>query len=130
MGRLKFFGMEGLREFIRKMYERGFVVTAMDSEGIDVLKDSGIDLQGSSFEVTGDVAYQALNYEGTWVTFEKDDLKQSIFVLLTGDKYCDRIPIADWTFSKDKTKPDVIREVFDELDPSYCDSCGQKLPED
>ncbi len=120
--------MEGLREFIRKMYERGFVVTAMDSEGIDVLNDSGIDLQGSSSEVTGDVAYQALNYEQTWVTFEKDDLKQSAFVMLTGDKYCDRIPIADWTFSREK--PDEIREVFDELDPLYCDSCGQKLPKE
>ena len=39
--------------------------------------------------------------------------------MLTGDKYCDRIPVADWTFSRDETKPDVIKEVIDELRAKY-----------
>jgi|GEM_PF-5750954 hypothetical protein len=123
MRRLKFFGLEGLEDFIKKMFSRGYVVTAMKSwGGDDVIKNSGIDVT-----VAEDVAYQSLNYEETWVTFQKDDKEQSAKFMLTGDKYCDRVPVADWTFSRDKTKPDVIKEVVDELDELYCDSCGQKL---
>ena len=115
MVRLRFFGLEGLKDFIEKMFGRGYVVTAMKSwSGYDVIEDSGIDVT-----VAEDVAYQSLNYEETWVTFEKDDNRQSAKFMLTGDKYCDRIPVADWTFSTTKTKHDVIREVIDELQATY-----------
>ena len=115
MVRLRFFGLEGLKDFIEKMFGKGYVVTAMKSwGGDDVIKNSGIDVT-----VAEDVAYQSLNYEETWVTFQKDDNRQSAKFMLTGDKYCDRIPVADWTFSRDETKPDVIKEVIDELRATY-----------
>ena len=44
------------------------------------------------------MAYQALNHEHSNMDFKKDDNSQTISIMMSGDSYCDVIPINDWSF--------------------------------
>ena len=100
---------EGLENFIQEMFNRGYRVTRMTASGEDVLAyKPDLDTENAH-----DVGYQALNFEQTWVRFENGDARQAAMVMYTGDKFCDVVPIADWTFQRDK--PDVIKEIIDDV---------------
>ena len=111
---MNFFGLDGLTHFVDEMFKRGYEVKRMRAwGGDDVIRNSGLDVSNAE-----EVAYQGLNYEETWVVFEHPTADtQSAKFMLTGDKWCDVVPIADWTFKRNGT--DVIKEVYDELREIY-----------
>ena len=86
--------VEVLREFITRMEEVGFHVAGFWEP-----------FGGESLMHKDDIAYQALNYEHTNIRFENSELGygQTISVMLSGDKWCDVVPINDWTLKRDKT---------------------------
>ena len=95
-----------LKEFIRRMVEdEGFTITALfpylDGRDYCLLwseeKDDGIQL--NDYE---NMAYEALNCEHTNMTFRKDKNSQTISVMMTGDAWCDVIPINDWSYSREQ----------------------------
>jgi hypothetical protein len=112
-----FFGMDGLEAFIQEMFQRDYEITRMKSwSGIDVMEYAG-EKYGLDLTDANDVAYQSLNFEETWVEFTKGEAKQQVKFMLTGDKWCDVVPIADWTFQRNKI--DVVKEINDELRPVF-----------
>ena len=112
-----FFGMDGLEAFIKEMFQRDYEITRMKSwSGIDVMEYAG-EKYGLDPTDANEVAYQSLNFEETWVEFTKGEAKQQVKFMLTGDKWCDVVPIADWTFQRNKI--DVVKEINDELRPVF-----------
>ena len=89
--------IENLQEFLRRMEEIGYEVSAMwpayEGRGYDILQSvNPNDLYS--------VARQALNYEHSNIQLSQtDDIakRQIISVMLSGDTYCDIVPINDWT---------------------------------
>ena len=99
---------ENLEDFIERMEEIGFEVTAMFPY-----------YEGRSYNLLpcNDIARQALNYEHTNIDFTNPETKerQTISVLMTGDIWCDIVPINDWSFRHGETDwvelfVDAIRE--------------------
>ena len=99
---------DNLEDFIDRMLEVGFEITAFfpyyDGRSYDLLP-------------CNDIPRQALNYEHTNIDFTNKETKeqQTISVMLTGDIWCDIVPINDWSFHHDKTDwvgmfVDAIRE--------------------
>lgn len=86
--------VEVLRDFITRMEEVGFEVYRFWEP-----------FGGDNLLPCDDIPYQALNYEHTNIRFEHDELGfgQTISVMLTGDKWCDVVPINDWSFNRDHT---------------------------
>ena len=87
-----------LKEFIRRMVE---------GEGFDIAALFPVyDGRAGCFIKCGDVAiddheemaYQALNYEHTNMTFVNGDNRQTVSIRMTGDNWCDVIPINDWSY--------------------------------
>ena len=96
-----------LKEFIRRMVEdEGFTIGALFPyyEG----RSHNI-LEGMDMTDYDEMAYQALNYEHTNMDFVKGDNTQTISILVTGDAWCDAVPINDWSFGYDKE--DVVGRV-------------------
>ena len=88
-----------LKEFIRRMVEdEGYTITTLfpyyDGRSACLIKCEG----GIAIDDHESMAYEALNYEHTNMTFTKDGNSQTISVMMTGDTYCDVIPINDWSF--------------------------------
>jgi hypothetical protein len=88
--------IDNLNDFIDRMQEVGFEVTAMFPY-----------YEGRSEELLpcDDIGRQALNYEHVNIDFTNEGvgtfdppMRQTISVMLTGDKWCDIVPINDWTF--------------------------------
>ena len=96
-----------LKEFIRRMVEdEGFAIGALfpyyEGRSYDMLE--GMDMTDYD-----EMAYQALNYEHTNMDFVKGDKAQTISILMTGDAWCDVVPINDWSFRYDQE--DVVDRV-------------------
>lgn len=86
-----------LKEFIRRMVEEeGFTIGSLfpyyDGRS-NCLIQGGIAID--DYET---MAYQALNHEHSNMDFKKDDNSQTISIMMSGDPYCDVIPINDWSF--------------------------------
>jgi len=100
-----------LKEFIRRMVEvEGFTVTAMypcfEGRGYDLLE--GMDITDHD-----EIAYQALNCEHTNIDFVKGENRQVVSVMMTGDPWCDVVPINDWSFKYEQE--DVVDRVMKSL---------------
>ena len=82
-----------LKEFIRRMVEdEGFVIATL-------------------FPFCE--AYQALNFEHTNMVFVNGKNSQTISIMMTGDDWCDIVPINDWSFRRDVK--DVVDKVITEM---------------
>ena len=101
-----------LKEFIRRMLDRGYKIVAffpMWDYDCDIMQ--GIDDKNDIEEI----AYQALNYEHTNIRFfnEEGKARQTVSVMMTGDPWCDVVPINDWSYQIGKA--DIVKEINDEL---------------
>ena len=86
-----------LKEFIRRMVEEeGFTIGSLFPywDGRDNCLIKG----GIAIDDYETMAYQALNHEHSNMDFKKDDNSQTISIMMSGDPYCDVIPINDWSF--------------------------------
>ena len=87
--------IDNLNEFIARMETEGFKVTAMFPY-----------YEGRSYELLpcDDIGREALNYEHVNIDFRNDEkgFSQTISVMLTGDKWCDIVPINDWSFTRNR----------------------------
>lgn len=86
--------INNLNELIDRMQEVGFEVTAMFPY-----------YEGRSYELLPchDIARTALNYEHVNIDFtggEEYRYTVTASVMLTGDRYCDIVPINDWSFRR------------------------------
>ena len=100
-----------LKEFIRRMVEdEGFTIGALfpyyEGRSHNILE--GMDLTDYD-----EMAYQALNYEHTNMDFVKGNNTQTISILMTGDAWCDVVPINDWSFRRNQE--DVIDRIYTAL---------------
>ena len=89
-----------LKEFIRRMVEEeGFTSTALfpyyEGRSYDLLENMDI----TDYD---ELAYKALSYEHSNMDFEKEDNRQVISIMMSGDAWCDVIPINDWSFRRDQ----------------------------
>ncbi len=100
-----------LKEFLRRMVEvEGFTITTLFPyyEGRTECYMSGKNgIQADNYD---ELAYQALNVEHANLDLVKDDNRQVISVMMSGDDYCDVIPINDWSFRRGQE--DVVRKVI------------------
>jgi|TARA_B100000085_G_scaffold163577_1_gene148712 hypothetical protein len=97
-----------LKEFIRRMVEdEGFTIGALfpyyEGRSYDMLE--GMDMTDYD-----EMAYRALNYEHTNMDFVKGDNGQTVSILMTGDAWCDVVPINDWSFRHNQE--DVVDRVM------------------
>ena len=97
-----------LKEFIRRMVEdEGFTITTLfpyyDGRNNCLLKG------GIAIDDYETMAYEALNHEHSNMDFKKDDNFQTISIMITGDAYCDVIPINDWSYRRGQE--DVVNRV-------------------
>lgn len=106
---------DNLARFIQQMTERGFTIvrffTMPDRYDLYHL----IDQSGHALDFH-EIAHQALNYEHTNITFQyggPNGYRQTISVMLTGDSWCDVVPINDWSFSH--RHPDAVENVVNAL---------------
>ena len=100
-----------LKEFIRRMVEEeGFTITALfpyyEGRSYDLLEIVDI----TDYD---ELAYQALSYEHSNMDFEKENNLQTISIMMTGDKWCDVIPVNDWSFRREQE--DVVGRVNDAM---------------
>ena len=106
-----------LKEFIRRMVEdEGFAIEALfplpTGRSIRLLRseENDIGIQLHDYE---EMAYQALNLEHTNMDFSKGDNLQTISVMMTGDEWCDVIPINDWSFKHEQE--DVVNKIVQSM---------------
>ena len=116
---------ENLARFIEAMTTRGFTIvrffTMPDRYDLYHLID-GTEERPDRLDYY-EVAHQALNYEHTNLPFqygvrhegvmEPNGYRQTISVMLTGDPWCDVVPINDWSFSHNH--PDAVKEEINRL---------------
>ena len=97
-----------LKEFIRRMVEEeGFTIGSLFPywDGRDNCLIKG----GIAIDDYETMAYQALNHEHSNMDFKKDDNSQTISIMMSGDSYCDVIPINDWSYRYGQE--DVVNRV-------------------
>ena len=97
-----------LKEFIRRMVEEeGFTIGSLFPywDGRDNCLIKG----GVAIDDYETMAYQALNHEHSNMDFKKDDNSQTISIMMSGDSYCDVIPINDWSYRYGQE--DVVNRV-------------------
>ena len=102
-----------LKEFIRRMVEdEGFSIEILfpryDGRGYNIIEENNIEKDDYD-----EMAYQALNYENTNMDFVKGDNGQTISILMTGDSWCDVVPINDWSFRHGQE--DVVSRLLEEM---------------
>tara|TARA_R100001591_G_C4348956_1_gene182627 strand:+ start:1675 stop:2085 length:411 start_codon:yes stop_codon:yes gene_type:complete len=102
-----------LKEFIRRMVEdEGFSIEILfpryDGRGYNIIEENNIEKDDYD-----EMAYQALNYEHTNMDFVKGDNGQTISILMTGDSWCDVVPINDWSFRHGQE--DVVSRLLEEM---------------
>ena len=102
-----------LKEFIRRMVEdEGYTIgnffPMYEGRSYKIMESKQIN--ENDFE---EIAYQALNYEHTNLDFEKEidgkDVGQTVSIMMSGDAWCDVIPINDWSFKIDSV--DVVERI-------------------
>ena len=103
-----------LKEFIRRMVEdEGFDIAALfpyyDGRAGCLIKGGF----GIAIDDHESMAYQALNHEHSNMDFTKDDNSQTISIMMTGDTYCDVIPINDWSYRRGQE--DVVNRVVSSM---------------
>tara|TARA_R110002020_G_scaffold120162_4_gene273933 strand:- start:16971 stop:17336 length:366 start_codon:yes stop_codon:yes gene_type:complete len=114
MERVTFGGCEdNLEVFIRRMVNLGNKIIdffPMWDYNLDIMQYKNI--EENDFNT---IAYQALNFEHTNIRFfnERTNVTQTVSVMMTGDKWCDVVPINDWGWQTGK--PDVVKQVLDKL---------------
>ena len=97
-----------LKEFIRRMVEEeGFTIGSLFPywDGRDNCLIKG----GIAIDDYETMAYEALNHEHSNMDFKKDGNSQTISIMMTGDAYCDVIPINDWSYRRGQE--DVVDRV-------------------
>ena len=97
-----------LKEFIRRMVEEeGFTIGSLFPywDG----RDNCLIKSGIAIDDYETMAYQALNHEHSNMDFKKDDNSQTISIMMSGDVYCDVIPINDWSYRRGQE--DVVSRV-------------------
>jgi len=97
-----------LKEFIRRMVEEeGFTIGSLFPywDGRDNCLIQG----GIAIDDYETMAYEALNHEHSNMDFKKDGNSQTISIMMSGDSYCDVIPINDWSFRRGQE--DVVSRV-------------------
>lgn len=116
---------DNLARFIERMTTRGFVIARFFAmpDRYDLMHTIEDSRTNSLPLDCHEVAHQALNYEHTNITFqygvvhegvmEPNGYRQTISVMLTGDPWCDVVPINDWTFSD--RGPDAVEEIINDL---------------
>ena len=97
-----------LKEFIRRMVEdEGFTIKALfpyyDGRSYDLLENMDM----TDYD---EMAYQALNHEHSNMDFTKGDNRQVISIMMSGDAWCDVIPINDYSFRRDQE--DVVGRLI------------------
>ena len=97
-----------LKEFMRRMVEdEGYTITALfpyyDGRNNCLLKGDGACVDFES------MAYEALAYEHSNIDFVRGHNKQTVSVMMSGDEWCDVIPINDWSFKYERE--DVVKRV-------------------
>ena len=102
-----------LKEFIRRMVEdEGFSIKILfpmyDGRSYNIIEENNIEKDDYD-----EMAYQALNYEHSNMDFVKGDNGQTISILLTGDAWCDVVPINDWSFRYEQE--DVVSRLLDTM---------------
>ena len=100
-----------MKEFIRRMVEdEGFTIGALfpyyEGRSHNILEDMDM----TDYD---EMAYQALNYEHTNMDFVKEENSQTVSILMTGDPWCDVVPINDWSFRRNQE--DVVDRVMKSL---------------
>jgi hypothetical protein len=62
-----------------------------------------------------EIAFQSLNYEHTTSVWERkeDGYQQRVSAMLSGDKWCDLLPINDWSWKEGKE--DVLGPVIERI---------------
>lgn len=103
-----------LKEFIRRMVEdEGFTIDSLfpyhDGRTNNLLNGDG----GIAVDDYESIAYQALNLEHSNIDFSKGDNRQVISVMMTGDNWCDVIPINDWSFRREQE--DVVNKIVQSM---------------
>lgn len=97
---------ENLGDFIDRMLEVGFEITAFFPY-----------YEGRSYDLLpcNDIPRQALNYEHTNIDFNNEETKErhTVSVMMTGDIWCDIVPINDWTYRSGQT--DWVKIFVDEI---------------
>lgn len=104
-----------LKEFIRRMVEdEGFTIDSLFPY-YDAYAEDGTTnnlLKGDRAIAIDDyetMAYEALNHEHSNIDMSKGDNRQVISIMMTGDEWCDVIPINDWSFKHGQE--DVVNRV-------------------
>ena len=96
---------DNLEDFIERMNDNGYETVSMWPYG------------ERDYELLpcDDIARQALNYEHVNIRFKNEQLKhgQTVSVMLTGDIWCDVVPINDWSFTHEK--PDIVSLLVDAI---------------
>ena len=94
-----------LSTFFSLMEDNGFTVRHMEhyhrGEFEDLVKESDHD----------ELAILAEDVEYCNVVLGNGEYLQTVLVMYSGDDYCDYVPIADWSFKRNR--PDVVNEVID-----------------
>lgn len=100
-----------LKEFIRRMVEdEGFTISNLfpyyEGRTFNIMVERGI--EPTDFD---ELAYQALNYEHTNMIFVNAEYgqHQTVSIMMTGDEWCDVVPINDWTVPRERE--DVVSRV-------------------
>ena len=104
-----------LKEFIRRMVEdEGFTIDSLFPYYDSYAEDGTTNnlLKGDRAIAIDDyetMAYEALNHEHSNIDMSKGDNRQVISIMMTGDEWCDVIPINDWSFKHGQE--DVVNRV-------------------
>lgn len=103
-----------LKEFIRRMVEdEGFTIDSLfpyyDGRTNNLLSGD----YGIAIDDYESIAFQALNLEHSNIDMSKGDNRQVISIMMTGDEWCDVIPINDWSFRRGQE--DVVNKIVQSM---------------
>lgn len=103
-----------LKEFIRRMVEdEGFTIDSLfpyyDGRTNNLLNGD----YGIAVDDYESIAFQALNLEHSNIDMSKGDNRQVISIMMTGDEWCDVIPINDWSFRREQE--DVVNKIVQSM---------------
>jgi hypothetical protein len=103
-----------LKEFIRRMVEdEGFTIDSLfpyyDGRTNNLLNGD----YGIAIDDYESIAFQALNLEHSNIDMSKGDNRQVISIMMTGDEWCDVIPINDWSFRRGQE--DVVNKIVQSM---------------
>jgi hypothetical protein len=103
-----------LKEFIRRMVEdEGFTIDSLfpyyDGRTNNLLNGD----YGIAIDDYESIAFQALNLEHSNIDMSKGDNRQVVSIMMTGDEWCDVIPINDWSFRHGQE--DVVNKIVQSM---------------